>query len=208
MKQHKKIVIMLSVLILFVGMMCSLPFARVREQAQKIRKMEGTISGIATTITMQVSDLMTKAASVVTEISVAETPQMLATEEAVSETGSISGKLSYPSEFIPPLRIVAFTVVNDRMTGEWYSVETELNQPTYQMDGLPAGAYYVVAYLKDSTADNLKAGYTNAVLCGLNASCTDHQLISVVVTTGGVVIGIDPGDWYAAPEGFPPDPTK
>ncbi len=208
MKQHKKMVVLLSVLVLLTGMMCSLPFAQMREQAQKIKKMEGTISGIAATMTMQVSDLMTRAVSVVTEISTTETPETLATEEPVTDTGSITGKLSYPSEFIPPLRIVAFRVDNNSLTGEWYSIETELNQTTYQLDDLPLGTYYVMAYLKDTDASNLKAGYTQAVPCGLKASCSDHNLIPVMVIDSNLVGGIDPGDWYATPEDFPPDPTK
>ncbi len=91
------------------------------------------------------------------------------------------------------------------MTGNWYVIETELNQPTYQIDNLPTGTYYVVAYLPDT--DQLRAGYTKAVPCGLSVECSDHALIPVEVTAGTATEGIDPGDWYVEPENYPPDPT-
>ena len=39
-------------------------------------------------------------------------------------TGNITGRLSYPSEMVPPLRIVAFRVINEQQTGEYYYVDT------------------------------------------------------------------------------------
>lgn len=115
-------------------------------------------------------------------------------------TGSITGSLSYPSEFIPPLRVFAFQAD----TQNYFYVDTVENQPTYRIDGLPAGYYTVVAYV---LSGNFAGGYTQAVPCGLSTDCTDHTLIQFPVNTGQTVTGIDPGDWYA-PEGtFPPAPV-
>ena len=113
--------------------------------------------------------------------------------------GSVSGALSYPSEFIPPLRVVAFNVngLNYRY------VDTMQDQGNYQITGLAPGAYHVVAYIMDGT---LAGGYTLAVPCGLSFECADHSLIDVTVEAGKDTSNITPADWYA-PEGtFPPMP--
>lgn len=112
--------------------------------------------------------------------------------------GSISGALSYPSEFIPPLRVVAF-----RVDGRLYRyVDTMQNQGAYQITGLPPGTYHVIAYAGSTFA----GGYTAMVPCGLSVDCTDHTLLNVTVTSGQDTPNIDPGDWYA-PEGtFAPMP--
>ena len=115
-------------------------------------------------------------------------------------TGSISGNLSYPSEFIPPLRVVAFNAD----TQEYIFVDTQQDQGTYQIDNLPPGTYHVVAYFPQLS---LGGGYSQAVPCGLSVDCPDHSLIDVEVKPGEVTAGINPGDWYA-PEGtFPPMPN-
>ena len=115
-------------------------------------------------------------------------------------TGSITGSLSYPSEFIPPLRVFAFQVG----TQSYFYVDTLKDQSTYQIDNLPPGNYQVVAYILGGT---LAAGYSQAVPCGLSVDCTNHELIQVPVDSGQVVTGVDPGDWYT-PEGtFPPPPV-
>jgi hypothetical protein len=122
-------------------------------------------------------------------------------EPPAPATGSISGSLSYPSEFIPAMQIVAFNV-ND--TNQWFYLSTAENTNTYQFDGLPAGAYIVVAYV---AGGDFGGGYTQAVPCGLSVECTDHNLIPVMVSGGQVTSGVDPQDWYA-PEGtFPPNPN-
>lgn len=118
----------------------------------------------------------------------------------VPQFGSIRGSLSYPSEFIPPLRVVAL----DLATQQAYFVDTVENQTSYQIDNLPPGEYYVIAYTQDGL---LAGGYTQMVPCGLSAECTDHSLIPVVVQVGEVTAGIDPADWYAPSDAFPPLPV-
>lgn len=113
--------------------------------------------------------------------------------------GSISGTLSYPSEGIPALRVVAFSLSEQG----YYSVDTQPNQSTYQITGLPPGKYHVVAYTMDG---QLAGGFTPAVACGLMVTCTDHALSEVVVLAGQDMTGIDPQDWYAPPGTFPPMP--
>jgi hypothetical protein len=114
-------------------------------------------------------------------------------------TGMISGHLSYPSEWIPPLRVVAFDFNTMIEAG---SVDTQENDSFYTLT-LPAGTYYVVAYTMDGA---LAGGYSQAVLCGLTVACTDHSLVAVQVLANLSAMDIDPGDWYAPPGTFPPMP--
>jgi hypothetical protein len=129
-------------------------------------------------------------------------------------TGTITGKLSYPSEFIPPMRLVAFSLTD----GKAYFIDTGQNQLEYSLE-VPVGTYYLVSYLYEGTAGNtgqvdsytlgggpFAGGYTQMVPCGLEAGCKDHTLLPVTVTAGQTTTA-DPGDWYA-PEGtFPPMPN-
>lgn len=113
--------------------------------------------------------------------------------------GAISGNLAFPSSGIPAMRVVAFNLE----TAETFAVETAENQTTYQLDNLPAGRYYVVAY---ATGGGIAGGYTAAVPCGLTADCADHTLLEVNVVANSITQNILPGDFYA-PEGtFPPPP--
>jgi hypothetical protein len=122
-------------------------------------------------------------------------------EPPTPSTGSITGLLSYPSEFIPSLQIVLFDV-ND--SNQWLYLTTAENSNVYQFDGVPVGSYYVVAYV---AGGDFGGGYTQAVSCGLSVDCTDHSLIPVVVSGGEVTNGVNPQDWYA-PEGtFPLNPN-
>jgi hypothetical protein len=124
--------------------------------------------------------------------------------ETAVETGTIAGSLNYPSEGIPPLRIVAFRVDSDA----WYAVEVTQGDQ-FLIKDLPPGDYYVVAYLLEKIAgqSGLAGGYSNFVPCGLSVDCDDHSLIPVKVEPGKVTAGILPGDWYAPDAFFPPDPT-
>jgi hypothetical protein len=120
-------------------------------------------------------------------------------EPAAKTEGVITGNLSYPSEGIPPLKVVAFDAGSQAPVA---TVETEAGQSTYSLS-VPIGAYYVVAY----TLDGQRAGgYTFAVLCGLRVECTDHTLMPVGVAPGYAPEDIDPADWYAPEGSFPPMP--
>lgn len=88
--------------------------------------------------------------------------------------GRLTGKLAYPSEFLPPQRVVAFDVTDmaiyfstDVTSGGIYEIE------------LPPGTYLVVAYLIDPSElgmmPGFSAGYSQAVSCAgwmLNARIT------------------------------------
>jgi len=138
-----------------------------------------------------------------TPIPPTETPVPTATVQA---TGSVSGRLGYPSEMVPPLRVVAFNI----LTGEYYWQNTVLNQMNYRFEALPVGKYHVLAYLIENPTRTFYAAYSNFVTCGYQQSCTDHTLVTVEVKAGMETSNVDPNDWYGAdPEslGWPLDPT-
>lgn len=115
--------------------------------------------------------------------------------------GSISGRISYPGEQIPPLRIVAFDIYNN--AAHW--VDTTINQQTYEITNLMPGYYTIIAYEKSS---GLAGGYTKAVVCDLSTDCSeDHTLVVVYITPGLTATDINPTDWYAPVGTYPPDPT-
>ncbi len=115
-------------------------------------------------------------------------------------TGSLSGNLSYPSNFIPSMAVVAWDMSNP---GVYYYIITAEGSSTYVIPDLPAGDYQVVAYI-----DSLSAGYSFAVPCGLSVDCTDHSLINVSVTAGQDTGGVNPQDWYAPQGAFPSNPLQ
>ena len=114
--------------------------------------------------------------------------------------GTISGRLNYPSEFLPGQGIYAMPV-----TGHAYhKVESVSYQGRYTIVGVPAGDYFVFAVARFGSAqDHFGAGYTKAVPCGLSVDCTDHTPIPVHVDAGQTTRGIDPFDWYADRDQFP-----
>lgn len=118
--------------------------------------------------------------------------------------GAISGTLNYPSEGIPPLRIVAFRSEND----DWFATEV-MSGNEFKIDNLPVGNYTIVAYPLDESLSQsgVAGGYSNFVLCGLSVDCGDHFLVEVTVNAGETTSGILPGDWYAPENTFPIDPT-
>lgn len=133
------------------------------------------------------------------------------------EWGSVAGSLSYPSDFVPPMRVVLFNLE----TGAAYYVDTAKDQRTYSLS-VPPGTYYVVSYSYQgvpgesgvitagvdlSVPGTFAGGYSQMVPCGLAYGCNDHSLVPVVVEPGASVTGIDPGDWYAPEGSFPKLPT-
>jgi hypothetical protein len=124
--------------------------------------------------------------------------------------GTLTGNLSYPSEFIPAMRVTAFSLTN----GTAYFTDTAKDQGIYALN-VPPGTYYIVSYPYQGTPGNIgqaaswtmgggtfSGGYTKAVQCGLGTECLDHALIGVAVDAGQAV-SVNPGDWYAPDGSFP-----
>jgi len=153
--------------------------------------------------TPDVNAMVNATLTAMTFITGASTPTLTPSPTTtVQATGKISGHLSYPSDFLPPMRVVAFDAAN---TINYSYVDTIQGQSVYTISGLPAGAYHVVSYKIGS--DTLAGGYTQGVPCGLAYGCDDHSFIDVTVAAGETTADIDPGDWYADAGTFPPMPT-
>jgi hypothetical protein len=125
-------------------------------------------------------------------------------------TGTVTGRLGYPSEFIPALAIYALPTNNTADGRHVIFTERTREAPgdvTYTMQ-VPAGTYYFVAYSREAPPGvTLAGGYTRYVTCGLQPPCSDHALIPVTVIAGQTVTGVDIRDWYLPPgESFPPRP--
>ncbi|MCK9245677.1 MAG: hypothetical protein M0P11_01820 [Anaerolineaceae bacterium] len=120
-------------------------------------------------------------------------------------SGSLSGSLSFPSEGIPALRIVAMNPV----TGVYYWQNTVAGQSFYRFTNLAPASYYVLAYDIKNPSKDFFGAYTKFVPCGMTVACTDHTLIAVEVKAGEETTNINPSDWYADPAewNWPIDPT-
>ncbi len=124
---------------------------------------------------------------------------------ALLKPGSISGKLSYPSEFLPPMRVCAISADGGSRFG---CVITRENQRTYRIDNLAPATYYVLAYVKDGGVHSTGA-FTRAVRCGVGQPrCTDGSLIPVTLGEGNSITGVDPGDFYTPSGGWPKEPAS
>lgn len=117
-------------------------------------------------------------------------------------TGSITGALGYPSNFVPALSVYAIKI--DQGSQATWVVRTQPNAPAYTIHNLPAGVYNVFGYTKEGVV----GAYTNAVPCGLSVSCTDHRMIPITVTAGKTATGADLRDYYAPAGAFPPEPKN
>jgi hypothetical protein len=119
--------------------------------------------------------------------------------------GAITGKISYPSDFIPALRVYA---IDPTAPGRYRVVHTAQNQQTYLIAGVAPATYFVYAsaYSLGQT-DTLGGAYTKAVACGLSAGCNDHTPLAVQVRPGAVADGVDVRDWFPPSSTYPKPPT-
>jgi hypothetical protein len=170
-----------GIVLVLAGMACGLP---------NVGNIKGTIGGIQKTVITGITEIPAT-------VKAAETVFAKPTEPV--DPGTIRGHLIYPAEVLVAQRIVAFDTASMTKVAE---VSTVQGQSTYELS-VPAGDYYVVAYTLDG---KLSAGYSQAVPCGLSVDCTDHSLIAVHVDGGAVVENINPQDWYAPADAFPPMP--
>jgi len=116
--------------------------------------------------------------------------------------GVIEGHINYPANGNPAMEIY-FQPVDG---GEFQMMQTEYGWTAYSKT-VPAGTYYVFARVQGDTS-NSGGGYTQAVVCGLQANCDDHTLLEVVVEEGRAKREVTISDWYAPAGSFPlPDPV-
>jgi hypothetical protein len=195
MKQNSLRLLLFSTILMSSSLMCSLFGPATVNITDKAK--QATVDSLQLTVAVLEKQVVTPTFEPTTIISL---PTMVK-----PTSGSISGLFSFPSEGIPQLKIVAIKVD----TGEYFATEVT-EKETYKLDGLPVGKYHVLAYPADTTGldKNLTGGYSQSVICGLTADCTDHTLVDVEVTGEAETTNINPTDWYAPAGLFPADPTK
>ncbi len=111
--------------------------------------------------------------------------------DLISKNGYVSGKVCYPSQYIPEMTAYFENIDN----GQYTKLSIALNQNTYGVS-LPPGTYTAFAWLPDFS---LGGSYSKAVPCGLSTSCSDHSPIKFQVKAGTSTTGIDICDWYDIP---------
>ena len=122
-------------------------------------------------------------------------------QSAPSTSGIISGKICYPSDYLPAMTLYFESTTDDRLI----SYPTHEGQDSYAIE-LEPGTYYAYVRLPE---DILGGGmYSEAVPCGLEVACTDHSLIPVIVKSKQETSGVDVCDWYAPPGEVPLPPGK
>lgn len=131
-------------------------------------------------------------------------------DPTLGENGAIDGRLSYPSDFIPPLRVVAFSLDTD----DYYEVYSPLNAVSYRITDLPPGTYHVLAYLVDAEWDYC-AAFTQYAKCDYWTWDCEYdlellnELAEVTVFPGQIVRKVDLMDWDVPSNvGWPAEPER
>lgn len=117
---------------------------------------------------------------------------------AAVQAATIEGRLSYPSEEIPPLVIVAYNLD----TRARHVFESPAKARRYRAE-VPAGRYYVYALSAEPGAAPLRGAYSAYTVCGQRSpklmqqgKCAEHRVLEVVLGANDRRTDIDLDDWY------------
>lgn len=134
-----------------------------------------------------------------------------APREPPATTGSIAGRLSFPGEALPAMRVCAFpgTPGTAASAGPTCVLTVE-RQAEYRIDGLPPGDYHVLSWAQGG--ERVVSAWS---VCARDrqSSCINGELEPVRVRVGETSAGVDPADsdneedsWPREPVGLPPQP--
>jgi hypothetical protein len=111
----------------------------------------------------------------------------------------VTGKVCYlPGQEIPEMT----AYFQDTKSGAVAELPIATGQITYT-SVLTPGTYIAYAWLLDFSQGGI---YSNAVPCGLKASCDDHAALSFTVKLDEITKGVDICDWYTGPFVIPYPP--
>lgn len=121
---------------------------------------------------------------------------------AAPAAARLVGRVSYPSEYLPVMRVCALSAADPglghcRMTAE--------NQPHFDLP-VPPGDWWLLAWPQD-TGTAGEPGLLSAASECLGTGgvgCEDHALLAITVAAGEVREGLDINDWYYDPQATPP----
>lgn len=126
---------------------------------------------------------------------------LINSKASAQQTATITGALSYPSDFDFPRMIVCAEAVNSKSIHctDKRILNRRRGKFSYKLS-VPAGSYYVFATVVNSEEPEAfrgyKAYYSEFVKCGLSVNCPSHDPIKVTLRAGQTLSGIDPADWY------------
>jgi hypothetical protein len=107
---------------------------------------------------------------------------------------TITGELSYPSDYIPEdMRVCAEDVALRKRNCD-ARFTTRNGRRLYTLT-MPPGSYLVYAETRDMP--DYKAYYSEAVVCGLSVDCLSHEPIMLELRAGENRSKVHPQDWYA-----------
>lgn len=116
-------------------------------------------------------------------------------------TASISGTMRLGNESPPALRVCAMPVAG----GVSRCVHTAAGAASYRIEGLGAGRYHVVGWVRGGELRML--AHARTIRC-IRAPCPPDTLIEVDVGHGAAVTGIDLAAAYTeVPAGWPQEPV-
>lgn len=121
---------------------------------------------------------------------------------AAQVTARITGRVTYPSEALPAMRVCAVDSTNP---GRASCFRTALHQATYMLD-VPPGDWWLMAWPQDTgtAGDPGLLSVASACLASGATGCDDHSPLVIRVAAGDVRDGLDINDWYYDPRVFPP----
>jgi hypothetical protein len=117
------------------------------------------------------------------------------------QTGTIEGKLCFPSEFLPAGSIEAKNTINQAVVSQFFG-GTESGEGNAYSLAVPAGNYI----LRYKTDGGLSGYHTDICPTGGETTCAgenERQHIGVVITNGKTVSDIDLCDFYYSAETEP-----
>jgi hypothetical protein len=127
-------------------------------------------------------------------------PQDKIEDKHTVQPGSISGKIAYPADGVPTMRICAIHD-NGAMVG---CTQTNAGDTSYRIDNLAAADYYVVAEFREG--DMQVGGHVEQIQC-IRAPC-EGRLTPVMVKAGAKLKNIDLNGFYESRQDFPDMPPE
>jgi len=129
-------------------------------------------------------------------------PPTAATGRGEPSLARLVGRVAYPSEYLPPMRVCALAADDP---GTAHCLRTAENEPHYGLS-VPAGDWVLLAWPQDTGTAGDPGLLSQASECIGTAGlgCDDHALRVVTVAAGEHREGLDINDWYYDPREFPP----
>ncbi|HEX4854302.1 hypothetical protein [Arenimonas sp.] len=125
-----------------------------------------------------------------------------ANETAGNAPATLRGRVMYPSEELPAMRVCALAAADP---GSAHCVATEVHQMHFELV-LPAGEWWLLAWPLDTgtAGDPGLLSAASQCLADGGTGCDDHALQTLQLAAGELRDGLDINDWYYDPADFPP----